>query len=124
MVVCHNRRIHQHRTFAKQAACHKGSLGGVYGFKLHLILNDEGELLNCCLTPGDVDDRQSAPALLNQIWGKLFADKGYIAQWLTDLLAEHDPHLITKVKKNMRNQRLPLFAALKVEWTAATYAGL
>lgn len=107
VVVCHNRRIPQHRVFAAQAARGKGSLGWFYGFKLHLVVNDEGALLNCCLTPGDVDDRQPAPALLEQLWGKLFADKGYIAQWLTDLLAEHDLHLITKVKKNMRNQLLP-----------------
>ena len=84
----------------------KGSLGWFYGFKLHLVVNDEGELLNCCLTPGNVDDRQPAPALLEHLWGKLFADKGYIAQWLTDLLVEHKLHLITKVKKNMPNQLL------------------
>lgn len=107
LAVCHNRRIPQHRTFVAQAARGKGSLGWFYGFKLHLVVNDEGELLTCCLTPGNIDDRQPAPALLEQLWGKLFADKGYIAQWLTDLLAEHDLHLITKVKKNMRNQLLP-----------------
>lgn len=107
LVVCHNRRIPQHCTFVEQAARGKGSLGWFYGFKLHLVVNDEGEFLNCRLTPGNVDDRQPAPALLEQLWGKLFADKGYIAQWLTDLLAEHDLHLITKLKKNMRNQLLP-----------------
>lgn len=62
-----------------------------------LSATDEGELLTCCLTPGAVDDRHPAPALLEQLWGKRFADKGYIAQWLTDLLAEHDLHLITKL---------------------------
>lgn len=107
LAICHHRRIPQHRTFVAQAARGKGSLGWFYGFKLHLVVNDEGELLTCCLTAGNIDDRQPAPALLEQLWGKLFADKGYIAQWLTDLLAEHDLHLITKVKKNMRNQRLP-----------------
>ena len=99
LAVCHNRRIPTHRVFAPQAARGKGSLGWFYGFKLHLVVNDEGALLRCCLTPGNVDDRTPAPSLLDQLWGKLFADKGYLAQWLFDALFAHDLQLVTKLKK-------------------------
>jgi transposase len=107
LTVCHNRRIASHRVFADQAARGKGSLGWFYGFKLHLVVNDEGALLACCLTPGNVDDRTPAPALLRNLWGKLFADKGYLAQWLFDALFTHHLQLVTKLKKNMANKLLP-----------------
>jgi hypothetical protein len=45
-----------------------------------LIINDQGELLACHLTPGNVDDRQSVPLLAQRLWGKLFGDRGYISQ--------------------------------------------
>ena len=60
--VCHNRRIATHKVFAGWATRGKTSMGWFYGFKLHLIVNDEGELLAFCLTPGHVDDRQPVPS--------------------------------------------------------------
>ena len=45
--VCHNRRIGRHRVFAEMATRGKSSMGWFYGFKLHLIVNDQGELLAC-----------------------------------------------------------------------------
>ncbi len=107
LAVCHNRRIARHRVLADVAARGKSSLGWFYGFKLHLVINDEGALLNCCLTPGNVDDRTPAPTLLQHLWGKLFADKGYLAQWLTDRLADHQLALVTKRRKNMPDLCLP-----------------
>jgi len=104
VTVCHNRHVHQHHGFAQQAARSKGSLGWFYGFKLALVVNNEGELLTCCLTPGNVDDRVPAPALLRQRWSKLFVDKGYITQWLFDALFIHNLQLVTKLKKNMTNK--------------------
>lgn len=32
--------------------------GWFFGFKLHLIINEKGEVLNFMFTPGDVDDRE------------------------------------------------------------------
>ena len=57
LVVCHHARIHQHRVFAGRAARGKTSVGWFSGFKWHLVVNDQGELLAFCLTPGHVDDR-------------------------------------------------------------------
>ena len=56
--VCKNQRIHIHKTFKGVAQRGKCSMGWFFGFKLHLICNEKGELLNFMITPGDVDDRK------------------------------------------------------------------
>jgi hypothetical protein len=61
LAVCHNRRIRAPRVFAGWATRGKTSMGWLYGFKLHLIVNDAGDLLACCLTPGHLDDRRPVP---------------------------------------------------------------
>ena len=57
-------------------------MGWFFGFKLHLICNEKGELLNFMITPGDVDDRKPLEykAFVEFIYGKLVADKGYISK--------------------------------------------
>lgn len=107
--VCHNRRIAQHQVFKDLAARGKTSVDWFFGFKLHLVVNDKGELLNFVLTPGNTDDRTPAPKLLQQLFGKVFADKGYISQKLAkELLESVGVQLITKLKRNMKNRLLPL----------------
>ena len=106
--VCHNRRIRQHKVFENLAARGKTSVDGFFGFKLHLVVNDRGELLNIQLTPGNTDDRTPVPKLLQQLFGKVFADKGYVSQTLAkQLLQTAGIQLITKLKRNMK-QRLML----------------
>jgi hypothetical protein len=56
LAVCHNRRIRQHRVFRGLAERGKTSVDWFFGFKLHLVFNDQGELLTLLLTPGNVDD--------------------------------------------------------------------
>ncbi|HEY6406902.1 MAG TPA: IS982 family transposase, partial [Ktedonobacteraceae bacterium] len=105
LAVCRNPRIHQHRVFAGRAARGKTSVGWFYGFKLHLVVNDQGELLAFCLTPGNIDDRHPVPKLAKQLFGKLFGDKGYLSQPLAEqLLVTQGLHLITKLRKRMRNR--------------------
>ena len=70
--VCENPRIGQHRVFARDAARGKTSVGWCYGFTRHLVVNDRGELLAFCLTPGNVDDRRPVPRLVRRLFGKLF----------------------------------------------------
>jgi hypothetical protein len=101
--VCDPKRISQHRVFATDARRGKTSTGWFYGFKLHLAVNDRGELLACCLTPGNVDDRAPVPALVKDLRGKLFGDRGYISASLTQLLFEQGLHLITRLRKNMKD---------------------
>lgn len=109
LVVCHNLRIKQHQVFAGLAERGKSSTGWFYGFKLHLVLNDRGELLNIALTPGNVDDRKPVPKLVRKLFGKLFGDKGYLSQPLFELLLDtFNIQLITKLRSNMKNKLLPL----------------
>jgi hypothetical protein len=104
LAVCHNARIHQHRVFAVDARRGKTSVGWFYGFKLHLVVNDRGDLLAVCLTPGNVDDRHPVSRLVRRLFGKLFGDKGYISQPLAEqLFVEHGVRLITRLRRNMRN---------------------
>ena len=56
--VCRNQRILIHKTFEGLAERGKYSMGWSFGFKMHLIINDKGEILNFMFTPGNVDDRE------------------------------------------------------------------
>ena len=112
--VCDNHRIHNHRVFSEYAAKGKSSMGWFYGFKLHLIINDEGEILSFCLTSGNIDDRNEAvmDSLTKEIFGKLFADRGYISQKLFEKLLKKDITLVTRAKKNMKNKLMNLYDRL------------
>lgn len=106
--VCHNRRIARNKVFAGIASRGKTTMGWFYGFKLHLAVNDHGEILAFYLTPGNVDDRKPIPTLLQDIFGKVFADKGYISKQLFEDLFEQDIQLITGIRRNMINQLMLL----------------
>jgi hypothetical protein len=102
--VCTNRRIKRHKVFAGLAARGQSSLGWFYGFKLHLVINDAGDILAFTLTPGNVDDRKPVPKLVQALFGKLFGDKGYLSQLLFKSLLEQGLQLITSLKANMKNR--------------------
>lgn len=106
--VCDNHRINQHKVFKNIAQRGKSSTGWFYGFKLHISINDCGEILSFCLTPGNTDDRN--PKVIKQLtkgmFGKLFADKGYISQKLFNNLWDKGIQLITKQKKNVKKKGL------------------
>jgi transposase len=102
LVVCHNRRIQQHRVFAKLAGRGKDSVDWFYGFKLHLVVTDQGDLLACHLTPGNVDDRRPVPTLAQRLFGKLVGDKGYLSQDLVARLLRHGVELLTPIKRSMK----------------------
>jgi len=106
--VCHNRRIHQHRVFDGHAERGQCSIGWFYGFKLHLIINDKGEILSFYLTKGNVDDRdwKHFSDMTKAIFGKLFGDKGYVSKALADLLWGNGIQMVAKPKKNMKHVNL------------------
>ena len=102
--VCKNQRIHIHKTFKGIAQRGKCSMGWFFGFKLHLICNEKGELLNFMITPGDVDDRKPLDhkAFVEFLYGRLVGDKGYIGKELFQRLFVDGIQLITKLKSNMK----------------------
>lgn len=102
--VCRNQRIHIHKVFKGIAQRGKCSMGWFFGFKLHLICNEKGEVLNFIITPGDVDDRKPLEykAFVEFFYGKLVGDKGYIGKNLFQRLFVDGIQLITKLKSNMK----------------------
>ena len=102
--ICHPKRAKRNKVFSGLAAWGKSSMGWFFGFKLHLIINECGQIIAFKLTPGNVDDRVPVPDLTQDIWGYLFGDKGYIKQELWAELWEKQIKLITPLKKNMRNK--------------------
>ena len=112
IAVCSNLRIKQNKVFEGAATRGKTSTGWFYGFKIHLVVSDTGEILAWQITLGNVDDREPVPKMTKQVWGKLFGDKGYISQALTQLLGEANVQLITKVRKNMKNKFVNFFDRL------------
>jgi len=109
LAVCDSHRIHNHKVFEGVAQRGKGSMGWFYGLKLHLVVNDRGEILACQVTPGNTDDRKPVAALCKGLFGKLVADRGYISQALFEQLFEtFDMQLITRIKRNMKNRLMLL----------------
>ena len=106
--VCHNRRINRNKVFKGLATRGRNSMGWFYGFKLHIVVNDMGELLAVHVTTANTDDRKPVPELVKNINGKLFADKGYISQSLFERLYEDGLELITNIRKNMKNSLMKI----------------
>jgi hypothetical protein len=106
--VCHNKRIKRNKVFKGVAEVGKSTMGWFFGFKLHLIINDKGEILSFYLTKGNTDDRdtKTITQMTREIFGKLFGDKGYISKALSDLLFGNGIQLITQVRRNMKKTAL------------------
>ena len=101
--VCDNRRISSHKVFAGHAGGSKTSMGWFYGFKLHLIINDTGELLDVALTPGNTDDRKPLSTVSEgHLHASLYGDRGYISKALRQKLGKQGINLVYKVRKNMK----------------------
>ncbi len=108
--VCNNKRIKRNRVFKGLAEIGKGSMGWFFGFKLHLVINDTGEILNFVVTKGNCDDRDMKVMLplSKNLFGKLFGDKGYISKKLFLWLFSDGIQLITQIKNKMKNQLMNL----------------
>jgi hypothetical protein len=104
--VCHNLRIWNHKVFKGLAQRGKTSTGWFFGFKLHLILNERGEIVQFCLSPGNVHDSKMVQKMAKGLEGWLFGDKGYLSQPLSDSLAKQGLSLFTKTRKNMKPKTL------------------
>ena len=102
--VCHNKRISRNNVFKGLAKRGKTTAGWFYGFKLHLIVNEMGEILAFHFTPGNVSDISVAEVLSKNIYGKIFVDKGYISSKLFKALLKRGLQLITSFKSNMKNK--------------------
>lgn len=106
--VCHNKRIPRNKVFENLAKRGKTTTGWFYGFKLHLIINEKGEILSFLITQGNVADVAVVDELSKGIYGKLFGDKGYISSELSKTLLKKGLELFTTLRKNMKAKMLTL----------------
>lgn len=109
--VCHNMRRYANKVFKGVATDGKGTMGWCHGFKLHLVCNDCGEIIAFCLTGANVDDRDPKvwAVLAKELYGKLFADRGYISPRLFDSLFDNGIHIVTGVRANMKNKLMSMW---------------
>ena len=112
LAVCHNKRIGRHKVFEGYAARGKCSMGWYFGFKLHLMVNDQGELLAFRVSPGEGDDRDPVEQMAAELWGHLYGDRGYISKVLHDVLLEGGLKLITLIRRNMKPRLIRLWDRL------------
>ncbi|CAQ54157.1 transposase [Wolbachia endosymbiont of Culex quinquefasciatus JHB] len=108
IAVCHKKRISRNKVFNHLAEISKSTYGWFFGFKLHLVINEIGEIQALTLTKGNVDDRKPLPTLTKRLTGLLFGDKGYIKKELFEKLFDRGLKLVTKVKKGMKNALISL----------------
>ena len=104
IAVCNHRRIQQHKVFKGIATRGKGSTGWSFGFKLHLVVNEQGELLAVYLTAANRHELKALPKLVKRLFGKVFGDMAYLSQSMFEQLMQQGIHLITKLKSNMKNK--------------------
>lgn len=120
--VCNNKRIWKHRVFKGIATRGKSTMGWFFGLKLHLTVNERGEITSFLLTPGNTPDNnlKLMHKLTERLTGKLYADKGYISHELFLSLLRKGVTLITGVRKNMKNRLLPLWDKLMLRKRSIT----
>jgi len=114
IAICKNKRIHSNKVFKGFAERGKSTMGWFYGFKLHIAINENGELVGASISKGNVDDRNLdvLSGVLENVSGKLYADKGYISQKLFEHLYNEGISLVTNVRKNMKNKLMPIMDKL------------
>jgi hypothetical protein len=108
LAVCHNRRIHRHKVFDGLAARGKTSMGWFFGLKLHFVINHKGQIMALKITAGNVADSSVLDEITRHLTGKLYADKGYISHEMVHTLWQRGLHLITGIRRNMRNHLMPM----------------
>lgn len=109
IAVCHPKRIARNKVFGDIAALGKTTKGWFLGFKLHLMINEKGEIQSLKLTKGNMDDRVPVTVMTEGVTGLLFGDKGYIKAELFATLYERGLKLVTGIKKGMKNKVMPIF---------------
>ena len=104
LVVCHNLRIKRNRVFKDLANRGKSSTGWFYGFKLHLIINHLGDIVNLKITSGNIHDVAVLESLTKDLKGILLGDKGYLGKEKAEVLAARGLKILTPSRKNMKNK--------------------
>ena len=110
--ISHQKRISSHKTFKQIAARGKTSVGWFYGFKLHVVINGKGEILDFAITSENVADNnpEIIEKITGKIYGKIYGDKGYLVNAdLFEKLYSKRVLIVTKIKQNMKNKLMDIW---------------
>jgi hypothetical protein len=107
VAVCYSKRISRNKVFKGLARLGKTTKGWFFGLKLHIVINEKGQLHNLKITQGNTDDRTPVPTLVEGLQGLLFGDKGYLKAALFQELNEKGLKLVTGIRKKMKNKLMP-----------------
>lgn len=99
---CLNRRIRSHKVTKTLANRGKSTKGWFYGFKLHGVCSENGDLESILFTSGNINDSKCVEKVTKGLKGKVFADAGYLKK-SSELvkLAENGIFLNSATRKNM-----------------------
>lgn len=105
-----NKRIKANNVFKVIAEVGKSTMGWFYGFKLHLVIYNRGEILNLIISQRNMNDREpfKREGLLKKIFGKLFGDKRYISKQLLEILFTDGIHLVIGMHNKMKNSLMSM----------------
>ena len=112
LAVCHNAHISRNRVLPGLAKRGGTTMGCFFGFKLHLHINHKGQRMAFKVTDGSMDARQPLGTMGADLQGKIFADQGYLSQSLLMGLWQRGLHLVTSIRRNMKNDLMPLLDKL------------
>ena len=104
--ICHNKRTNSNKVFGNIAKIGRSSYGWFMGHKLHLIINNKGEIMAIKITKANNSDIKAASALTKGLSGKIYGDKGYIGKNLFDELLKRGLRIFTGIRKDMHNHLL------------------
>ena len=85
-------------------------MGWFAGFKLTVVIKVCGRKRHVLTTQAKVDDRDPLQneRCIKAIFGKLFADKRYSSEKLTEILFVNDIYLICSTRNNMKNSLMTM----------------
>ncbi|SET08174.1 Transposase DDE domain-containing protein [Thorsellia anophelis DSM 18579] len=106
IAVCHNKRIIHCKQFKGEAA--RGYCASkeqyYYGFKGHLVVNQDGEIVNFDVTLTNIDEREIPIELLEGKTGLALGDKGYLGAETAEQCINYWIAIEKPVRKNMRDK--------------------
>ena len=111
LAVCHNKRIYRNKVFKGLAKRGRSTMGWLFGFKLHMVINSKGEVMAIKFTAGNTDDRKPFDTMTAALEDRIVGDS-YISGHLFQELWKRGLHLITGIRRNMKNFLMPLLYKL------------
>lgn len=107
--VCKNLRITSHKVMKRLATRSKTTTGWFYGLKLHVVTDEQGQLLQFIFSTAIIGDRQVLDKFLDILANTLLlADAGYVSKKLEKKALQRHNLLLTCVRKNMKKLTTPL----------------